>query len=55
MKWRYQVVHEGICETDTDDPREAEMLALEKADHGLVAATAVSVELLPIPKGEGDE
>jgi len=53
MKWRYQVVHEGVCETDTDDPREAEMLALEKADHGITGTTVVHVEKLPLAKGEG--
>ena len=41
-KYRYMVVHEGVLEAD--DARDAEGVALWKAENGLAASTAVQVE-----------
>lgn len=41
-KYRYTVVHEGVLEAD--DERDAEGVALWKAENGLAMTTGVEVE-----------
>ena len=42
MKYRYTITHEGIV--DADDDRDAEGVALWKAENGLSTITEVQVE-----------
>lgn len=42
MKYRYTITHEGIV--DADDVRDAEGVALWKAENGLSTTTAIEVE-----------